>query len=431
MRNVALISTLACIATFGCKQMNTDDQGKIASTGAHSHQDFFGPIPGNLDRQLTCPGVENKTPAATFNGKKVRYMNSSEIDYSNSGWVSRAPADWNALTGLDLGNMEAVVIDIRRVNGKPYYFYMSNGKQNKTYEPWSSSKFMAAASAGSRARKESGGKVGLNASSGSYHLGDMISAMHSYTPVGNASDNSNAHAMYFLTRAGRAYTTNLFKDGWLKIADNSVFKGGYGENPFDTASSMWKTSAGASVSMPDRDEPYESKDMTALVQAEFLKRLTQHATDPATAMPNITAEDLGVLMYGNPNRTGIGGMLMGDSTYMAEGLMGGMPLGRYTGGFGGPENEPAKRYFDSSTGGKWRIFQKSGLGISSTRGMSEVVMASYACLPTFDGGREFVIVTSAHVKGEDATAVSAADKMTTAAFNKIVPLVVPGFIPKK
>jgi hypothetical protein len=61
--------------------------------------------------------------------------------------------------------------------------------------------------------------------------------------------------------------------------------------------------------------------------------------------------------------------------------------------------------------------------------MSEVTMASYACLPGFDGGREFLIVTSAHVPGQNG--ISTADKMTTNAFNKIVPLLVPGFAPHK
>jgi hypothetical protein len=134
--------------------------------------------------------------------------------------------------------MEVVVIDIRRVAGKPYYLYLSNGKQHKIREPWSSSKFMAAAAAASHARKISGGMVGLDGTSGNYNLGDMVTAMHSYLPIGNVPGNSNAMAMYFLTHAGREYSTGLLRDNWLKMSDNSVFKGGYGVNPFPTGSDL-------------------------------------------------------------------------------------------------------------------------------------------------------------------------------------------------
>ncbi len=424
-RRVLMAALFFSAGTSACVQKNKP-ASVLSGEEAPGHGDYFGPIPGNLEKQLSCPAVENVTQEATINGKRYVYKNSEEINYSNSSWQQRAPADWNAFSNLNLGNMEVVVIDIRRVAGKPYYYYLSNGKQNNTYEPWSSSKFMAAAAAGVRARLDSVDKVGLDASSGNYNLGDMISAMHSYLDVANVPGDSNEMASYFLSRAGRSFATSLFHDAWLKIADDSAFNGGFGADPFPTESDEWTSPTGISVNMRDTRESQGSKNMSALVVAEFLKRLTQHTTDSATAIPRLTNDDMRVLMYGNAKSSGkVGGMLAGDTVYMAEGLMGGQALGRYDGGFGGPENASGKKHFDEITGGRWRIFQKSGLGTSATRGVSEATMASYACLPGFNGGREFVIVTSAH-----GNSIEAVDKMTTGAFNKIVALMVPGFAPR-
>jgi hypothetical protein len=56
--------------------------------------------------------------------------------------------------------------------------------------------------------------------------------------------------------------------------------------------------------------------------------------------------------------------------------------------------------------------------------VSEIVMASYACLPEFDGGREFVIVASAH-----RNTLPLANEAMVNAFSAIVPALVPGFAP--
>jgi len=47
---------------------------------------------------------------------------------------------------------------------------------------------------------------------------------------------------------------------------------------------------------------------------------------------------------------------------------------------------------EQRVGKNWRIFHKVGWGDSTSRSRSEVVLASYACLPDFDGGHEFVLV---------------------------------------
>jgi hypothetical protein len=49
-------------------------------------------------------------------------------------------------------------------------------------------------------------------------------------------------------------------------------------------------------------------------------------------------------------------------------------------------------------------------------------MATYACLPGYDGGREFIIVTSTH-----ASSLGAANRVTEKTFNSVVPVLAPRF----
>lgn len=428
---------LSAFVIQGCQAEEGDDLAGESEDEVYEHHglDAYGPVPGNLeDRFLTCP-VSDKPKTGTFNGKTYTYKSAAEAGYGSNGWEGRIASDWSALNNLVPRNMEALVIDIRRVGGVPHYLYLSNGKQNTVYEPWSSSKFMAISGAMARARTESGGKVGGDGTVGNVNLGDMTTAVHTYAAKGSAPgggssgvDGSNGMSNYFFRVAGADYLTDLMHDKWLRLSDRSNFRGGYGAFSFNEGSLNWTSADGRSTTRMGRIENgiTGDKTMSALAQGEWLKRLTQFETDPTTRLPGfngtIQAEDVRALLYGNLTRNGeIGGMIAGESVYLLQGLLPGVSLGRPN-AFGGEQNRAAKEILDRVTGGKWRVAHKLGAGVSRTRGVAEIVMATYACLPGYDGGREFVIITSAH-----APSLGAANTATQSAFAKIVPALAPNF----
>ena len=426
-----LLGTQACVAEVGSEETGEQSDAIFEFKGL----DAYGPVPGNLsDRFLTCP-VSDKSKVGTFNGKTYTYKSAADANYGSAGWQSRVASDWSALNGLVPANTEALVIDIRRVGGVPHYLYLSNGKQNTVYEPWSSSKFMAISGAMARARTESGGKVGGNGTVSRYNLGDMTTAVHTYAakgaaPGGGASgvEGSNGMSNYFFQVAGADYLTSLMHDAWLRLPDDSNFRGGYGGFSFDEGANVWTSADGNSTTRMGRIKGgiTGDKPLSAMAEGEWLKRLTQFETDPTTRLPGfggtIAAEDTRALLYGNLTRTGeVGGMLAGESVYLLQGLLPGVKVGRPN-AFGGEENRQAKEILDRVTGGKWRIFHKLGAGDSSSRGVSEIVMATYACLPGYDGGREFIIVTSTH-----ASSLGAANRVTEKTFNSVVPVLAPRF----
>lgn len=420
-------------------------EAEVRSSTEFHGLDAFGPVPANLsDRFITCP-VADSAPEGTFNGKSYRYRTSDEIDFGRPGWETRAAADWHALDGL-LGDISApgngtpvntdngvsaLVIDMKRVNGRPAYLYLANnGRQNAPYEPWSASKFMAASAAMARMRTLSGFTTGGDAKAGAYAVGDMITAIHTYNPIGNVPGASNEIATYFLDLAGRKFTSDLMHDRWLRMSDASQFCGGFGTARWDRPGTTWSGAGGAvSGSFSTACNGYNGstgKYMSLLTMGEWLKRTVHHEL-VAERLPGLQAADVRTLLYGNLERNGVvGGMLAGESVYMAQALMGGTRVGRF-GSHGGPENEAAQKHFNARTGGKWRIFHKLGAGPSSrSGGRAEIVMAAYACLPEFEGGREFVVVTRASTPGSWAQAATS-NRQTELAFNRIVQKLVPGF----
>lgn len=417
-------TAIVAIATFSlsvaCKPHTSNTSNDDASplgTGV----DEAPVTPSTLsDRFVTCPVANaNNSAITTFQGKQYSYKNSDQVNYEQNGWDNRISADWNALDGLVENGTHAVVIDIRRVDGKPAYLYLgSHGRAHKIFETWSSSKFIAAIAAISKARSDSYGKVGAEATVGGYHIGDMISRIHRYyEPFGNVSASSNSLGRYFAKIAGssekfpQGYTNWLFRDGWLRVGDESYMNGAsYYDPPFDPKSSKWEAEGSdASVSMA-LGGGNGSKEMSALAMAEILKRLTQHEMDAATRMPGIQMADARVLFYGNPARNGKpGGMNAGVSRYIVQGLT-------------AQTNESFIRStLDTMAGSRWRVYNKMGWGDSTVRNpgksTGESVLVGYACLPNFQGGREFVIVTRTSNAGQGS---AYAGKMTNASVGKIL-----------
>lgn len=217
------LSLIPGCAIDGSNDAETDEAQEELSTAP----DARTIAPSKLGtRFITCP-VRNtqKAASATFRGKAYAYKTDAEMDPTSPGWESRATFDDHALDGLVPADASAMLIDIRRVNGKPAYaYYGANGNRHTTYEPWSSAKFMAASAAMSRVRSSSSLGVGGRSTVGGSAVGDLVTAMEAYRSSGNVSASSNALAGYFLTVAGARYTNGLLQGNWLNLAgDGSQF----------------------------------------------------------------------------------------------------------------------------------------------------------------------------------------------------------------
>ncbi len=363
-------------------------------------------------RYVTCPvRATNESATATFRGKTYAYKSDAQIDYKQAGWESRATFDDHALDGLVPSDASAMLIDIRRVNGKPAYaYYGANGDRHATYDPWSSSKFIAASAAMGRVRKESSGRVGARSAVNGYAIGDLVTSMHAYRPSGKVNAESNEIAGYFLTVAGASYSNSLFQDRWLNLSnDESTFhlstsasriRSAWGYDPFSPGSRVWRDASGESFSTSPETRMVDEKSISALAQGEWLKRLSQQELVPENGLPNLQRADVDVLFYGAPGSANAGGMLSSVSKAQLE--SDGLDDFHYVAGAiaGTQETDSAattKDRLEQKVGRNWRIFQKQGWGNSTARSRSEVVLASYTCLPDYDGGHEFVLVVRTSV----------------------------------
>jgi hypothetical protein len=105
---------------------------------------------------------------------------SATIELAGGGTATYQPPgeapvfDTAALAGLLPAGLRVTVILVRRVNGVPHYRYLSNGTHFETFQPWSSTKFLAAANAAVRLRVASNYEVGLMGKVGSLMLGDLV-----------------------------------------------------------------------------------------------------------------------------------------------------------------------------------------------------------------------------------------------------------------
>jgi len=356
-------------------------------------------LPANLKKtDISCSIAEQST---------VNYFRSAkQVNYSKPGWESRVSADWSFFAG-GAENGRITVIDFRQQEKALSYRYLSNGKHDERYEPWSSSKVFAYTGAVAKARVQG---VGGMSKVGDFAVPDLITSVNSYDAFGSADGDSNAIASYFVNLAGREYLTALFHDKWLALSDSQVFfRGAYGSKAFDPGTPTWQQlSDGKSAQvrgyMQNADDPgylpYRceqcgltgNKPMTTLAQAEWLKRLAVHERDTLTQHPELHAEDISVLFYGighTQKNAKAGGMLAGISRMLSH------AIARHISGDPSISDEQAKQVLDKATLGEWRIFQKIGWGPSETRGTGENVMLAHVCLPYYQGGREFTLAAQA------------------------------------
>jgi hypothetical protein len=350
--------------------------------------------PSYVDRELACPVVDSSATIPLVGGGSATYA------------PSTAPieVDTTALSGLVPAELRVVVVLIRRVNGVPHYRYLSNGTHDIPYQPWSTSKFLAAANAGRKLRFASAGEVGLTASVDGYPLGDLVTsvASYDYDPF-----SSNALGRYFHNIGGRANANALIHDAWLGRPASETFGGNYGEAA-PGLGYTFSEEGGPTISVTPDTTAGPANSLSGLTIAEALRRIVLHREEVAQRMPDLQWEDVKVVLYGAD----------------------GSPKGP----FGGLSDDPAILlqtghdidYLEARSHGRWRIFSKLGNGTSG-----ELLNVGYACLPVLDDadqpvpgwGREFVIAANLPTGG---ATWAERDRILATSYRAIVERIVDG-----
>lgn len=350
--------------------------------------------PSVVDRDRACPVVDGSPVITLADGTTVTYEPSS----------SPVTVDGEALKGLVPDDMNVTLILIRRVNGVPHYRYLSNGLHDDAYQPWSTTKFFAAANAASVLRIQSNYLVGLTASVDGHPLGDLVSTMHAYdyNPY-----SSNSLGRYFHNIGGRDRANDLVHGLWLGRPAEETFGGNYGEVEPGLSYHFTEPSGDAVDIDPDTTFGY-ANHLSSFTMAEVLKRLVLHREEANQRLPGIQWKDLRVLFYGAEGSQEYewGGMSRDTAIYLQTGH--------------------DIDYLEARSHGQWNIFSKLGLGTSG-----QFLDVGYACLPVLypDGtpvpgwGREFVIAT--HLPSGGAT-WKERDRLLATYYRAIVSRVVDG-----
>lgn len=351
--------------------------------------------PATVDPDFACPVVDS---SAT-----VQLLSGSTVTYDPPGAASTV--DQGALAGIVPSTLDVAVILVKRVGGVPHFRYLSNGSHAKVVQPWSTTKFLAAANAASTLRIQSGYAVGLTASVGSTPLGDLVTSLHNYD---NAPYSSNGLGRYFHDIGGRKRANDLIHSLWLGRPAGETFGGNYGAAA-PTLGYTFTEPGGASISVtPDSATGY-SNALSMLTLAEALKRLVLHREVEASRLPGIQWKDLSVLFYGAPgsNQYGAwGGMSADTAIYL--------------------QSSHDFPYLQKRSQGRWRILSKLGLGSSG-----QFLNVGYACFPVLDPsgspvvdlGRELVIAT--HLPTGGAT-WRERDRLLAKSYREIMARVVDG-----
>jgi hypothetical protein len=304
--------------------------------------------PSVLDRDRACPVLDGSPVITLADGTTVTYEPSS----------SPVTVDGEALKGLVPDDLNVTVILIRRVGGVPHYRYLSNGSHDLAYQPWSTTKFLAAANAASLLRIQSGYAVGLTASVDGLPLGDLVTSVVNYD-----SDpySSNSLGRYFHNIGGRARANDLIHALWLTRPAGETFGGNYGEAAPPLGYTFVEP-AGPSVAIQPDQSAGPANKLSSFTMAEALKRLVLHREEANQRLPGIQWKDLRVLFYGAEGSAKygpFGGMSADTSIYLQSGH--------------------DIDYLEKRSHGQWRIFSKLGLG---TQG--QFASVGYACLPVLD-----------------------------------------------
>jgi hypothetical protein len=409
---VARLAALGSVALFGvaCSGSGSDSGSGSGSDERTSRSEAaLGGCPAAGASNLEFMGdacKKKRTPS-----DKTRAVGCPIVSTVATGFSSESVApvfDVATLKPLVPAELKVTVILIRHVNGVPLYRYLSNGTQDDIFQPWSSTKFIAASGAGAALRRESAGKVGLTSkttgSSGAIPLGDLVTVVASYR---EDRYTSNGLAHYFLNVAGRAAVGTLVH-GWLGRPAAETYGGNYGvAAPSDLGYTFTETSGDETSVSPD-DASGPANALSTHTTAETLKRLAAW-DDIATRMPDLDRADVETLFYGPATSTWYPGEMAGLSANVAVYMQNALDMDAV----------------EKNSGGSWRVLGKLGAG------NGDLVSVDYACLPDVDPvtkapladrGAEIVIASRLASGG---ASIAARDQILADAYKTIVAAVLP------
>lgn len=374
-----------------------------AATPQNDHYQFLDDVchakvfPKDATRDFACPQVATSLDATTPDNRLVHYVAAGDPIVVDDALIGVVPAA-----------LDVMVILVRRMNGVPYFRYVSNGTSDAAFQPWSSSKFMAAANGGARLRTASSYGVGLTGSVDGIALGDLVTTIVSYRETHGYT--SNALGRYFHDIGGRQRADDLIHAGWLNRPAAESFGGNYGE-PDPGLGFAFVDGANRVTITPDTAAG-PANFLSARTIGEFLKRLALHREDASERLPGIQWPDVATLFYGAANSAWFPGEMGGMSDDTAIYVQSAHDID----------------YLDRRSHGRWRIFSKLGFG------NGDIVNAAYACFPVLDtggapvagAGRELVIVARLASGGANAFE---RDRLLAQYYRTIVPRIIDGRIP--
>lgn len=314
-------------------------------------------LPSNRDRDFICPVISSAEDSRSLEGYTRASRDGAEISFDQS------------LAALFPAEASVTVILIKRVDGVPYYRYLSNGRHDEVVQTWSSSKFLGILNASESIRYHSEGAIGLDALIGDVPLGDLVSIVHSYD---EREYTSNGLMYWFHDVGGRSFANQLIHDRWLNRPEEEIFGANYGAKA-PPLGFTFNNQNELTVDVPQDQGWIKTNLLSTHTLAEALKRLVMYREDPTTRLEYSTWDDIKVLLYGSESSKRYDqqtpqGMESDPSVYAQEAVNISM--------------------IDDNTQGQWRIFSKLGLGFS--RG-GEIVHTDYACLPVFNEEGETIV----------------------------------------
>lgn len=369
-RNIQLLLWASCGVMSACSDLTTEGTGeglsrvstaKSQKTCGATSGDYFEflddtqcrkRLPSDQDRAFMCPTSTSAQALEELNaGLPTPYATADQP----------VEVDETTLKGVVPDDLSIALILVKRVNGVPYYRYLSNGTHNTPVEPWSTTKFLAIINAASTLRYHSEGALGLDASVEGIPLGDLITVIHSYD---EERYTSNGLSAWFHNVGGRGFANAIIHERWLKRPAEEVFGANYGDRAPELPLTF--KLGDQELKVRKNEEWYPKNSLSPFTLAEALKRLVMHREDRGTRLEEITWEDVEVLLYGASeslwyDRSTPQGMQSDTAIYLQESVS-------------------AERR-EQVAQGKWRVFSKLGLG--GSRG-GEFVYTGYACFPNLN-----------------------------------------------
>jgi hypothetical protein len=347
--------------------------GLSPGAAAFRYKDGFASkvYPSRLDRAARCTTrASTLAPISPVLGRTVTYQRPrslASVSYDNET-IPRL--------GIVPDDFKMTLIVVRRVAGVPHYRYLSNNTHQTSFQPWSTTKYLAVANAAARLRLTSNARLGLGArvESSSVPFGDVVTNIASYQIV---SPSSNGLGRYMHDIGGRARANAMIHEGWLGRPPAETFGGNYGQ-PAPDWGYAFVNSFTRLVIRPDTTTG-PGNYLSTVTLAESLKRLVMHREDVSTRLPNFAEPDRQILFYGSGSASAWfrnqrwGGLSADKAIYLQSAL-------------DIPKVEQASK-------GTWRIFSKVGYGAG------DFVSVGYVCAahidtkgaPVTDSGKEFVL----------------------------------------